>query len=363
LGGTWLDNDTGRLLRPEPTAYAEARSAYQAAAGLKVSAWDRFLVEPSWTGAAEVADEVWDWTAEKLSNAWEEVKSWIDRNAKAIVGVTVAVVGAAIGSVGGPAGMMVGAAWAYGLYTGAVSAAERIAAGQSAWQVVKGALGDATGWSQVHAGYYNEDFATGKYLNMTLSQRWLTGIAGGMQMAMMALPVAKGAIALARSPRVRSAFSRLSAETRSLYLDEYGSIPGRRGIMPSQTANNGIGVGSGNAYSVAFQTKLAKPALPIGTRAAHNQAANKALLEAMDNDTVFAAQMRKMIPGVDEVRGPLGGVSYKAPKDWTWNHAVDHPGVMQLVPRVQHTSGSPTWWLMHDYPSGTGGFAQWGSQY
>jgi len=67
--------------------------------------------------------------------------------------------------------------------------------------VVKGALGDATGWSQVHAGLYNEDFATGKYLNMTLSQRWLTGIAGGMQLFGTVAGIAKVGMAAVRGMR------------------------------------------------------------------------------------------------------------------------------------------------------------------
>jgi RHS repeat-associated protein len=122
-------------------------------------------------------------------------------------------------------------------------------------------------------------------------------------------------------------------------------------------------VGSGNAYSVAFETNLPKPLVPIGTREAHNQAANLALLNLMDVDPAFANQIRQVVSGVDKLRGPLGGISYKPPANWTWNHALSQPGVMQLVPRVQHMGSSPTTWLMHSYPTGTGGFAQWGQQY
>ena len=124
-----------------------------------------------------------------------------------------------------------------------------------------------------------------------------------------------------------------------------------------------VGVGSGNAYSVAFQTTLPRIGIPLANRAAHFQMANGALLDAMDADPVIAAQVRQLVPGVDKLRGPLGGVSFQPPTGWTWNHAMDQPGVMQLVPRIQHTPGSAAWWLMHEYPSGTGGFAQWGQKY
>jgi hypothetical protein len=83
----------------------------------------------------------------------------------------------------------------------------------------------------------------------------------------------------------------------------------------------------------------------------------------MDADAGFASQMRRLVPGVDSLRGPLGGISYKPPLDWTWNHALDQPGVTQLVPSAQHNSSSPYWWLMHQRPSGIGGFAQWGHAY
>jgi hypothetical protein len=118
-----------------------------------------------------------------------------------------------------------------------------------------------------------------------------------------------------------------------------------------------------SAYSVAFQTALPIPAIPKGTRPSHFKAANTALLDAMDASPEFASQIQQLVPDVANLRGPMGGVLDGSPAGWTWNHLLDQPGVMQLVPRDQHTPGSAYWWLMHQYPTGAGGFAQWGSKY
>src|SRR5207244_3589090 len=100
-----------------------------------------------------------------------------------------------------------------------------------------------------------------------------------------------------------------------------GSIGGDLGIL--NNLSPGRAVGSGNAYSVAFETQLSKPIIPLGTRAAHNQAANRALLDAMEADSAFGAQFRQTVPSVDNLKGPFGGVSYQPPTGWTWNHALN----------------------------------------
>lgn len=45
------------------------------------------------------------------------------------------------------------------------------------------------------------------------------------------------------------------------------------------------------------------------------------------------------------------------PCGWTWHHAQQQ-GMMQLVPRFQHTPGSIFWNTLH--PAGQGGYAIWG---
>jgi hypothetical protein len=46
----------------------------------------------------------------------------------------------------------------------------------------------------------------------------------------------------------------------------------------------------------------------------------------------------------------------KSPSGWTWHHSPE-PGVMQLVPRIQHTPGSEFWHLLHG--NGNGGYHLW----
>jgi hypothetical protein len=51
-------------------------------------------------------------------------------------------------------------------------------------------------------------------------------------------------------------------------------------------------------------------------------------------------------------------------QDWVPQHATieqagGRPGVLQLVPRSQHTPGSPFWSLFHPLPNGGGGYVEW----
>jgi len=144
-------------------------------------------VEPSWTGAAEAADEILDWTAEKLSQAWEAVKSWIDRNAKAIVG--------------GPVGMVIGAALVGGLYSGVVSAQERLGKGQSWSQVFWGSLADATGVGQIHSAITDQDIATGERLGLSQTQKMLNLAFGSLQLFGTVAGIAKVGMAAVRGMR------------------------------------------------------------------------------------------------------------------------------------------------------------------
>jgi hypothetical protein len=47
----------------------------------------------------------------------------------------------------------------------------------------------------------------------------------------------------------------------------------------------------------------------------------------------------------------------KSLTNWVWHHDIG-AGVMQLVPKNQHTVGSTLWNTLH--PNGIGGFAIWG---
>ncbi|WP_431045626.1 polymorphic toxin-type HINT domain-containing protein [Roseateles sp. L2-2] len=107
------------------------------------------------------------------------------------------------------------------------------------------------------------------------------------------------------------------------------------------------GLAKPGAHSVVFETTIAKTG--AGTRDAHKALANRDLAAAM-SDKEFAGMLSSM-----NVK-PIGGSG--TPGGFRWHHAPDRPGVMQLVPEVQHTSGSIFQDVLH--PGGSGGFAQWG---
>jgi RHS repeat-associated protein len=105
------------------------------------------------------------------------------------------------------------------------------------------------------------------------------------------------------------------------------------------------------AYSVAFETQLAESQLGL-SRPRHFAIANEALGEA-----------RSVIPELAELVPPPAGRA-SAPDGWVWQHATidqgaGRAGVLQLVPKSQHTAGSPFWRLLHPLPNGGGGYSQW----
>ncbi|MFS8101768.1 DUF6531 domain-containing protein [Lentzea alba] len=119
-------------------------------------------------------------------------------------------------------------------------------------------------------------------------------------------------------------------------------------------------VGSGNAYSVAYEMNLPTSAYPGKSREHHFKLANTDLVNAMDNDPAFGKMMENLIPGLrNNLVGPRGGISDKSPASlgWTWHHHAD-AGRMQLVPKVQHKAKGALQGLFH--PGGVGGFKIWG---
>ena len=106
-----------------------------------------------------------------------------------------------------------------------------------------------------------------------------------------------------------------------------------------------------SAYSVAFEMQLAPEEFGL-RQAQHFQIANEALQAEQEVNPALA----------DLVPAPQGWG--RPPAGWTWQHATidqggGNAGVMQLVPRSQHTPGSPFWSLLHPLPGGAGGYAQW----
>ena len=117
----------------------------------------------------------------------------------------------------------------------------------------------------------------------------------------------------------------------------------------------GKGVASGAQYSVAFEMKLASSSYPGVYRGTHFLEANKALSAAMGADARFAAGISEL--GINIPRSSAGSILGKSPANWVWHHDIG-AGVMQLVPKAQHTIGSPFWNTLH--PGGFGGFSIWG---
>jgi A nuclease of the HNH/ENDO VII superfamily with conserved WHH len=113
-----------------------------------------------------------------------------------------------------------------------------------------------------------------------------------------------------------------------------------------------------NAYSVAFEARLTEQG--IGTYASHFVEANEQLLKAMaDPETANALKATLGADFEGSIVSSTGGVRGVSPAGWTWHHVPDQPGVLQLVPGVQHAPGSARQPLLH--PGGVGGMSIWGS--
>lgn len=136
-----------------------------------------------------------------------------------------------------------------------------------------------------------------------------------------------------------------------------GTVLGVAGSVAVGGFAEGAEVAGPRVYSVAFQTAI--PKLGAGTRPAHFAAANEALLQEMRSSPQMAAAMEEL--GVQVPTNASGAAKGLSPQGWTWHHVPNQPGVLQLVPRAQHTAGSPFYMLMH--PDGRGGFFNWGAAY
>jgi hypothetical protein len=86
----------------------------------------------------------------------------------------------------------------------------------------------------------------------------------------------------------------------------------------------------------------------------HFKAANEALEGAMKADAQFAASIKNL--GIEIPLTEAGSIAGKSPTGWVWHHDAE-PGILQLVPKDQHTNGSIFWNIMH--PNGIGGMAIW----
>ncbi len=117
------------------------------------------------------------------------------------------------------------------------------------------------------------------------------------------------------------------------------------------------GEATGAYYSVAYEMKLAENLYPKGSYYAHFKAANTSLANAMASDATFAKSITDL--GIVIPKSSTGSILGKSPANWVWHHDVG-TGIMQLAPKVQHSTGSIFWKTMH--PNGLGGMKIWGKK-
>jgi hypothetical protein len=118
--------------------------------------------------------------------------------------------------------------------------------------------------------------------------------------------------------------------------------------------SRGITKPNGQFYSVAFETTLSSNLYPGVNASRHLTAANKAMLSTMDDVTM------KNLNIVMKTRSNGSIIMNSSPHNWVWHHDIG-TGVMQLVPKAQHTPGSIFWNTLH--PGGQGGMSIWGGGY
>jgi RHS repeat-associated protein len=180
---------------------------------------------------------------------------------------------------------------------------------------------DITGVSGIdrwHSGYD----VLSPDVKLSLGQRWLEGVMGAVQL-------------------VGTAFA----------LESLGAYPSGGAQVAGRTA----AVADGSTYSVAYEARLSEGTYPGVSRSAHYQQGNEALLSAMERDPAFAQAAQEC--GINLERTATGLAPRTPPPGWTWHHAQE-AGMLQLVPRPQHTAGSIWWDTLH--PNGQGGYSIWG---
>ncbi|RDZ28043.1 RHS repeat-associated core domain-containing protein [Lysobacter silvisoli] len=137
-----------------------------------------------------------------------------------------------------------------------------------------------------------------------------------------------------------NAMSRILQQYRNEYQARYGNSCGRNEAFPR---------GPYSPYSMPYETSV--PNTGSGSRRTHNRDANAQLEQAMRSNPEFARMMEML-----GVRLPRNSGS--SPDGWSWHHKPGSPGVMQLVPRYQHTGSQ---WQPNLHPNGVGGYYEWGN--
>jgi filamentous hemagglutinin len=122
------------------------------------------------------------------------------------------------------------------------------------------------------------------------------------------------------------------------------------GSVSLRTREKYVGPMPPRVYSVAFEHRLQPSEYGLNQQR-HFQLANEALKAERSASPWLAAA----VPSPTKWGRP--------PEGWTWQHATIEQGrgagLLQLVPKSQHTPGSPFWKLFHTLPGGAGGYWQW----
>ncbi len=111
---------------------------------------------------------------------------------------------------------------------------------------------------------------------------------------------------------------------------------------------------TGEYYSVAHQMTLSSNLYPGVNASRHFTAANRSMLSTLDDATMNNLNI------VMKTRPNGSIIMNRSPHNWVWHHDVGN-GVMQLVPKIQHSPGSIFWKTLH--PGGRGGMSIWGGGY
>jgi hypothetical protein len=116
-------------------------------------------------------------------------------------------------------------------------------------------------------------------------------------------------------------------------------------------------------YSTEFLVTLKqKVHYPGKSDRVHFQEVNKQLFETLKLDSRMAQQFESRYPGIMEFLTPsVKGVFPSIPPvkfGLTWHHNARLPGVLELIPRVQHRAPGPVQNNLH--PNRKGGMENWG---
>jgi hypothetical protein len=129
-------------------------------------------------------------------------------------------------------------------------------------------------------------------------------------------------------------------------------------------ANPGAGGSCKRNYTAAYEFQL-DDADKVATRPVHFNRANAALDADLQADPDFADYMESISPGIRDRVSEVGG--RQNPVGFVWEHAststvgLQEQGMLRLVPKEQHTPGSPWWRVLHPNKGASGGFAEWGN--